>query len=274
MSLETISGQTVKPLGLSAYPDMEMACVPAAFDAGIDYFFFYNLNYELILKGLKKLCPKHRDRMVIATGSEARDVQELRTYRDDAMRKLGIDAIDIFYLLYVSPNDDMRDILSPEGALRELEQWKSEGLIRYIGASTHNRPLSLDLIGTGRIDVLMHRYNMAHRKAEKKVLPAAHCADIPVVAFTCTRWGTLLKGHRNWSRDLPKPRAADCYRYALHNPAVQLALTGPKTLEDLRQNLAVLDLGPEDNCAQLALWEEYGQLVYGDGTDSFEVQYP
>ena len=274
MGLRTCNGQTLKSLGLSAYPDMEMACVTAAFEAGIDYFFFYNLNYELMLKGLKDLCPEHRDRMVIATGSESRDVQELRTYRDDVLRKLGIGTIDVFYLLYVSPNDDMASFLAPEGALNELEQWKTEGLIRYVGVSTHNRPLSLELIETGRIDVLMHRYNMAHRGAEEKVLPAAHAADIPVVAFTCTRWGTLLKGHRAWDRDLPKPSAADCYRYALHHPAVHLALTGPKTVGNLLENIAVLELGAEDNPDQLALWEQYGQLIYGDGTDSFEMQYP
>ena len=274
MDLRTNNGQIVNSLGLAAYPDMEMPCVTTAFEAGIDYFFFYNLNYELMLKELKKLCPAHRDKMVIATGSEARNMQELRTYRDDVLRKLNIDTIDIFYLLYVSPNDNMATLLAPEGALNELEQWKAEGLIRYVGASTHNRPLSLELIETGRIDVLMHRYNMAHRGAEEKVLPTAHAAAIPVVAFTCTRWGTLLKGHRAWGRDLPKPSAADCYRYTLHHPAVQLALTGPKTLEDLRQNLAVLKLGAEDNADKLALWEQYGQLIYGDGTDSFEMQYP
>jgi hypothetical protein len=45
---------------------------------------------------------------------------------------------------------------------------------------------------------------------------------IPVIAFTCTRWGTLLKGHPNW-QEAP-PTAADCYRYVLGHEAVSLAL--------------------------------------------------
>ena len=274
MGLTTRNGQALKPLGLSACPDMEKACVPVAFAAGINYFFFYDLSYEPMLKGLKDLVVCHRDEMVIATGSESRDLDRLRTYRDDALRKLGIDVLDIFYLEYISPQDDMEILLAPDGALNELEQWKAEGLIRCIGASTHNRPLALSLIETGRIEVLMHRYNMAHRGAEEQVLLAARAAGIPIVAFTCTRWGTLLAGHRDWGRDLYIPSAADCYRYALHHPAVRLALTGPRTVEDLRENLSVLELGAEDNAAELALWEEYGQLIYGDGTDSFETQYP
>ncbi len=39
----------------------------------------------------------------------------------------------------------------------------------------------------------MHRYNMAHRGAEDRVLPAAVAFEIPVIAFTCTRWGSLLE---------------------------------------------------------------------------------
>ena len=142
MGLTTRNGQALKPLGLSACPDMEKACVPVAFAAGINYFFFYDLSYEPMLKGLKDLVVCHRDEMVIATGSESRDLDRLRTYRDDALRKLGIDALDIFYLEYISPQDDMEILLAPDGALNELEQWKAEGLIRCIGASTHNRPLA------------------------------------------------------------------------------------------------------------------------------------
>ena len=49
---------------------------------------------------------------------------------------------------------------------------------------------------------------------------------------------------------------------------------GSRTVGELRENLSVLEWGAEDNSAELALWEEYGQLIYGDGTDSFETQYP
>ena len=80
------------------------------------------------------------------------------------------------------------------------------------------------------------------------------------------------RGTWSWADDVP--RAADCYRYALHHPAVRLALTAPQTVAELRENLAVLYLGAEERTEWLDLWEEYGRLVYGDGTDSFETQYP
>jgi aryl-alcohol dehydrogenase-like predicted oxidoreductase len=126
------------------------------------------------------------------------------------------------------------------------------------------------MIQRNQCDVLMHRYNMAHRKAEADVLPNAHKAGIPLVAFTCTRWGSLLTKHPNWQTQ--PPTAADCYRYVLHNPAVSLALTAPKTQQQLEENLNVLHtppLSPEE----LTNWQEYGDLVYGTGQDAFDTQW-
>ena len=270
--MTTRAGKSVAPLGLAGRPGLEGGCVDAAFAAGLDYFFFYSGDCAAMLDGLAALCRDCRDEVFIATGGESRDPQRLRAYRDETLRRLGAAALDIFYLEYVAPHDDIDALLAPDGALNELERWQDDGLIRYIGVTTHNRLLSLELIASGRIEVLMHRYNMAHRGAEAAVLPAAQAAAIPVVAFTCTRWGSLLRGHRNW--DGAVPRAADCYRYALHHPAVRLALTAPETTGELRENRAVLATAATADAGQWAEWEEYGRLVYGDGTDSFETQYP
>ncbi|MHC5830901.1 MAG: aldo/keto reductase, partial [Nostoc sp.] len=70
--------------------------------------------------------------------------------------------------------------------LDELRWWKDSGVVRYVGVTTHNRAIALEMIERHQCDVLMHRYNMAHRQAEQNVLPAAQKAGIPVVAFTCT----------------------------------------------------------------------------------------
>ncbi len=116
----------------------------------------------------------------------------------------------------------------------------------------------------------MHRYNMAHRKAEEQVFPMAQQAGIPVVAFTCTRWGQLLRGHPDWLREIPT--AADCYRYALHQKAVHLAITAPQTQAQLEENLSVLH-APELTSEAVVRWQDYGALVYGDGQDAFETKW-
>ena len=269
--ITTLMNQPVQPLGLAGNPDMEEGCVTTAYDAGINYFFFYNQSYPRLIGELKSLLRDNRESVAIATGSESRNLKTLRSYLDQVCNELEVDTADIFYAEYVSPGDDMATLLSTGGVFDELHRWKTEGRIRYVGATTHNRPMAVELIESGRIDILMHRYNMAHRGAEEQVLPAALNAGVPVVAFTCTRWGSLLTGHRDW--DGPVPTAADCYQYVLHHPAVDIALTAPTTPAQLQENLIALK-GAAQPPENLPLWEAYGKLVYGDGTDAFETQWP
>ena len=269
--LTTLLNQPVQSLGLAGNPNMEEGCVTTAYDAGINYFFFYNQSYPVLINELKPLLYDNRESIVVATGSESRNLKTLRAYLDQVRRQLAVDTVDVFYAEYVAPGDDIETLLGTGGMFDEFHQWKAEGLIRYVGATAHNRPMAVELVESGRIDVLMHRYNMAHRGAEEQVLPAALNAEVPVVAFTCTRWGSLLTGHQDWEG--PVPTAANCYQYVLHHPAVHIALTAPTTPAQLKENLIALK-GAEYLSQKLPLWEAYGKLVYGDGTDAFETQWP
>jgi predicted aldo/keto reductase-like oxidoreductase len=242
--------------------------VDCAYRYGMDYFFFYSFAFEGVVDGLGNLCKRHRHEVVVATGEEARDTESLIQTRDRALQSLGTDFIDIFYAEYVSPDDSWADV---KKALDTLSQWKQEGTIRYVGVSAHDRQLAGDLVESGSVDVLMHRHNMAHRKSESTALPRAMDADVPVVAFTCTRWGSLLRGHPRWSGKVPT--ASDCYRFSLGHDAVRLALTAPGNLSELDENIALLEKGEMSESERLN-WSRYGDLVYGDGTDAFETRWP
>lgn len=267
MNIVTLQGQPASILGLAGSQSMDVSCVRVAFEAGINYFFFYNLAFDNLLDGLKPLLAAKREKILVATGSENRDRDELRQYLDKVRRHLNTDVVDVFFAEYISPSDDLEQV---QAVLDELHTWKNLGLIRYVGATVHNRPLALELISGKACEVLMHRYNMAHRRASDHVLPAALQAGIPVIAFTCTRWGSLLAGHPDWQQEVPS--SADCYRYALRHPAVRLALFAPQTLTQLEENLRVLQ-APEPSPHEVALWQEYGSLVYGNGQDAFETEW-
>ena len=267
MELVTRQGQKASILGLAAQPQLDTISISIAFEAGINYFFCYSLDNENFLNGLKPLLKEKREQVLVATGSENRDISSLRRYLDSVRHRLDVDRIDVFFVEYVFPGDDRKQV---QAVLEELRSHQETGLIRYVGVTTHNRPIALDLIDRKQCDVLMHRYNMAHRKAEEDVLPSAHQAGIPVVAFTCTRWGSLLTKHPHWQ--MPPVTAADCYLYALHHPAVSLALTAPKTRHELEQNLSVLH-APPFSAEEIAHWREYGDLIYGAGQDAFDTQW-
>ena len=269
--ITTLNGDPAQPLGLAAYPDQRSGCVRVAHQGGVNFFFFYSLTDDSVAEGLLPLLRRSREHIIVATGSGARGRNGLDRALRSIFRRLGVDTLDIFFAEYVSPSDDTAQIFDRGGVLDVICEWRRDEAIRYAGATTHSRELALRLIDDGRIDVLMHRFNMAHRRAADSVFPAAHAAGIPVVAFTATRWQTLLNGHPAWSG--PVPSASDCYRYCLTAPAVQVVLSSPTTPAQVRENLVVLErngLEPDS----VAAWEAYGDLVYGDGRSAFETQWP
>jgi hypothetical protein len=54
---------------------------------------------------------------------------------------------------------------------------------------------------------------------------------------------------------------------------VQVALTAPRSLAELEQNLDVLRLPPMSK-QEHAQWQRFGDLVYAEGKGAFETSWP
>jgi len=81
---------------------------------------------------------------------------------------------------------------------------EGKGLIRC-GSHSPQSTLALELIEGGQREVLMHRYNMAHRKAEEKATSSSpgwnSCNSIPVLGgFTTERSPGLARRGATGSR--------------------------------------------------------------------------
>jgi aryl-alcohol dehydrogenase-like predicted oxidoreductase len=267
----TLDGTPASCLGLAAGPKQDPQCVRRAFAGGINYFFFYGPGNTSFIEELASLVRRKREQIIVATGSGSRRVAGLRAARRKLTALLGIGLIDVFFIEYVHPGDNPDVMFGKNGVLDELWQWKENGWVRFVGATAHDRLLARRLAADPRVDVLMHRFNMAHRKAEREVFPTAAKARTPIVAFTATRWGTLLEPHAD-SPGLP-PTASDCYRYCLAQQSVQVVLTAPRSLAELEQNLDVLEL-PAMSKLERGQWQRFGDLVYGAGKGAFETSWP
>jgi aryl-alcohol dehydrogenase-like predicted oxidoreductase len=269
--LTTLDGTPASCLGLAAGPKQDPRCVRRAFAGGVNYFFFYGPGNRSFIEEVAVLVARKREQIIVATGSGSRRVAGLRAARRRLAAFLGIGLIDVFFIEYVHPGDNPDVMFGKNGVLDELSQWKESGWVRFVGATAHDRLLATRLAADPRVDVLMHWFNMAHRKASHEVFPAAAKARTPLVAFTATRWGTLLEPYAEWAG--PPPTASDCYRYCLAQPSVHVVLTAPRSVVELEQNLDVLELPPmsKQKCVRR---QRFGDLVHGAGKGAFETSWP
>jgi aryl-alcohol dehydrogenase-like predicted oxidoreductase len=106
---------------------------------------------------------------------------------------------------------------------------------------------------SGLLDLVMVRYNAAHRGAERDVFPVTQSLGLPVVAYTALRWGALLRPTPDDPPGFSVPRAPDWYRFVLRHPAVAVTLAAPQTRAELDEDLRVLGadgpLGDEEYAA-------------------------
>ncbi len=105
---------------------------------------------------------------------------------------------------------------------------RDEGKVRWLCASTHDRPRAGRLAADSILDVLMIRYNAAHPGAEQEIFPHLAARRPAVVSYTATAWRKLLAAPKGWTGRVPS--AGDCYRFCLSSPHVDVALTGPRTV--------------------------------------------
>jgi aryl-alcohol dehydrogenase-like predicted oxidoreductase len=269
--IRSLDGTAARCLGLAAHPGQDPRCVRHAFDHGVNFFFTYGPGNEPFNDALKPLVRTRRDQIIVASGSGGRKPSTLPTLRRKLFRALGVDVLDVCLAEYMQPHENPQSIFGRDGVLDEMQRWKTDGHVRFVGASVHDRSLARELAADPRVDLLMHRFNLAHRKAIREVFPTARRHKTPVLAFTATRWGTLLQPMSGSSQNPPK--APDCYRYCLAHPPVKLVLTAPKSLRELNENLTVLN-APPMRAPERRRWERFGDAVYDQGKDDYETRWP
>jgi aryl-alcohol dehydrogenase-like predicted oxidoreductase len=239
------TGRVVGPLGLGSSYGLSGLDVERAFDRGVNFFLWGSRRRADFGKGLREVARKDRARATIAIQTYSRAAWLMPFSVDRALRALNTDYVDVLCLAWWST-------LPPERLIERALTLQAKGKVRSLMVSCHARPMFESFVRDDRYDSLMVRYNAAHPGPERDVFPYVDAAPsrLGVVAFTATRWGTLLDP-RYTPPDEPRPGAGDCYRFALSNPTVDVCLSGPKNREELDIALDAIRLGPmaEDELA-------------------------
>jgi predicted aldo/keto reductase-like oxidoreductase len=252
------TGLKVGNLGISSSFGAPASAYEEAFEKGCNYFTwgtFIKGRSSQMKEAIKNIIAKgHRDDLVLSFFTYAHNNFFSERFLLRGLKALGIDYVDILILGYF-PKRPKRKII--EGALH----LKEKNLVRFLGLSSHHRRVFPELVKDGLIDIFHIRYNAAHRGAESDAFPYIKGENKPgVVSFTATRWGQLLKPKKMPPGEKPAT-AIDCYRFVLTHPAVDVCMVGAKSVEQMRENLKTLQLGPM-NEEELKRMRKIGDYLY------------
>jgi aryl-alcohol dehydrogenase-like predicted oxidoreductase len=232
------TGLVASRLGLAGSFGIDAGAAERAFhELGINYLFVTPRMRGLAEAVRRLVRAGHRERLVVASGAGLPFGWTVERALERAAKALGVECFDVFHLFWVQAHWYVTG-----QTWKAMERLKSSGRARALGISCHDRPMARALADELDLDVLMIRYNAAHRGAEQEIF--ASLGDGPgrpgVVAYTATRWGRLLK-----SVDGLGPMSApECYRFSLGHPKVDVVLCGARSYGELAANAAGVAQGP------------------------------
>jgi len=261
------SGLKVRQMGIGSDAGVSARALEMAFEKGVNYFYWGTRRREGMKEAVRNLCPRHRDDVIVALQSY--DVTGLLMKKTfvKGLKQLGIEYADVFIL-------GMRNKKIPNRILDRALSLKERGLVRYLCVSAHDRSAYEYHLGQNVFDLVMVRYNAAHRGAEKDVFPLLPDAGGPgVICYNSTRWGHLFDP--GWMPEGARtPAPVDLYRYVLSNPNIQMVLTAPETFAQLEENLTTLESDPVSEEERKWL-EAIGDHVHaGSPNTNFDFLFP
>ena len=251
----------VSRMGLASGYGVPAVAIEKAFhEYGINYLYISPfINLRNMVQAIRNLAPQHRDELCIVL---ARPFLpgfggfRLESFVERWLKKLNLEWTDLLF----------QDVRKPPSQkfLDRVRFLTDSGKVRLLGLSSHERPL-LGKIARGAVqvpaDFLHVRYNAVHTGAEQDVFPHLPQEDRPgIVIFTATCWRKLLKPKRMPAGERPLT-AAECYRFVLSHPDVNVCVTAPSTAARMEDNLKALEAGPLDR-EEMARVRRIGKHIY------------
>src|SRR5438876_9013527 len=176
--------------GPAASREEGLAIIRAAVDGGVTFFdtaeaYGPFMNEELVGEALAPV----RDRVVIATkfgfkfesgkqaGLDSRPAH-IREVADASLKRLGVDAIDLYYQHRVDPNVPIEDVA------RTVKDLIQQGKVKHFGLSEAGVQTIRRANAVQPVTAVQSEYSLWWREPEKEVLPTLEELAIGFVPFS------------------------------------------------------------------------------------------
>lgn len=182
------TGMTVSELGFGGIPILRLETGEAekivrhAFDRGINFFdtaYAYRDSEEKIGRSFAG----RRDKVIIATKTMRRDGAGALEQLEQSLKRLQTDYIDLYQLHQVAQESVWQTVSAPGGALEVLQKAKEAGKIRYLGVTSHSRPMAIKLIQTGLFSTVQFPFNFIEVDAAGDLHPEARRLGLGILVM-------------------------------------------------------------------------------------------
>jgi hypothetical protein len=154
---------------------------------------------------------------------------------DGSLARLGLDAVDIFYLASIN---DPRTVLH-EPYMRAFDELKRSGKTRFVGICTHAREPEVvrAAADSGFWDVVLTAYNFrqSYREDVRAAIRYAAGAGLGVVAMK-----TQAGVYWDWTR-LRKINMKAALKWVLQDDNVHTTIPGFSNFDEMREAMSVMD---------------------------------
>ena len=124
-----------------------------------------------------------REKVIIATKTMCRDGKGAQAQLEQSLRLLRTDYVDIYQFHQVAQESAWEAIIAPGGALEVVKKAKEAGKIRYIGITSHSRPMAIKLIKTGLFSTVQFPFNFIEEAARDDLHQEAKKFGLGILAM-------------------------------------------------------------------------------------------
>jgi len=211
----------------------------------------------------------YRNNVFIATKVKEKNAEDTRKSIENSLTRLQTDRIDLIqYHGGWYTDEEMHNILKPNGVLAGMQEAVADGLVSYVGFTSEGTNGAVTrLINTGAFDVMQIQYNLMFQhpydpdkhavvmfEAEEQEMGIAIMR--PFTGGVFPRWLKLVYPTIEDRIDVDKLMAG-LLTLVLSNPLTDVAIVGMRLVELVEKNCAISD----DTDARFDLDPLYGRFL-------------
>lgn len=175
-----------------SHPDRASAVevIHAAIDRGVNFIDSargYFDSEEIIGEALKD----RRNEMYIATKTYQRPAKRAEKEIQESFENLGVKKIDLYQIHHVQYWKEFEQVSSPGGAIEVLKSYQKQGMIDFIGVSSHNPEILPQVLESDIFDTVQFPFSAIERDHYEKVKDVVKRRDIGTIIMKPLAGGNL-----------------------------------------------------------------------------------